>query len=257
MNANIDIYEKGIWEFLNNNKNIYYDLCSEVLNYKKMGTVFSILDMLNFQEVFCVKYTLHEGCSRCNFSNESTNYLNPYYFINEEDINNKLSLDYAIIRLLSNDLTQCSICGFTKDGKVIDTSHPNYYRIISDIEYPLFLFFSFDLLNDSDQGTELELKKLEFRRRIQYNKQIIELIKDYLEINNNKYYLRGIICTPKFNHFTALIINNDDKLNKLEKGVNYYDGNSYFHDIRKIKDVKDILSSELPYLVLYCKNIGN
>ena len=64
-----------------------------------------------------------------------------------------------------------------------------------------------------------------------------------------------MIYTPKFNHFTALIINNDDKLNKLEKGVNYYyDGDSYFHDIRKVDGLKAILLSELPYLVLYSKN---
>ena len=255
LNSNRGIYEKGIWDFLRKNKNKYYDLCTEVLNYKKMGTIFSILDMLKFQEIFCVKFILHEGCKKSNFTNESNNYLKSYFFINEEDINNKLSLDYSIIRLLSNDLTQCAICGFTKDGMVIDALHPNYYRIISNIEYPKIFFFSFDLLKDSDKGTELELKKLEFIRREQYNIQIIELIKDYLEINNEKYYLSGIICTPSFNHFTALIINNDDKLNKLEKGVNYYyDGNSYYHDIRKVNDLKAILLSELPYLVLYTKN---
>ena len=103
LNSNIDIYERGIWEFLRNNKNKYYDLCTEILNYKKMGTVFSILDKLKFQDIFCVKYTLHERYTKCNFKNESKNYLKPYYFINEEDINNKLSLEYAMIRLLSND----------------------------------------------------------------------------------------------------------------------------------------------------------
>ena len=100
--------------------------------------------------------------------------------------------------------------------------------------------------------------KEQFIRREQYKKQIIELINDYLVINNEKYYLRGMICTPKFNHFTALIINNDDKFNTLEKGVNYYyDGDSYFHDIRKVDDLKAILLSELPYLVLYSKNNEN
>ena len=258
LNASEDIYEKGIWDFLQNNIDYNYNLCTKELNYKKMGTIFSILDMLKFQKYFCVKYILHEGCSKCNYSVESENYLNPYFFITEEDINNKLSLEYSMIRLLSNDLTQCSICGFTKDGKVIDKIHPNYYRIISNIEYPIFFFISFDLLSDSDIGTELDLKKCEFRRRLQYNKQIIELIKDFLEINNDKYYLRGMICTPKFNHFTALIINNNDNFNNLVKGENYYyDGDTYFHEVRKVKNIKTVLLTDLPYLVLYSKNIDN
>ena len=63
-----------------------------------------------------------------------------------------------------------------------------------------------------------------------------------------------MISTPKFNHFTALIVNNDDKFNLLKKDVNYYyDGNSSFRDIRKVDELKAILLSELPYLVLYCK----
>ena len=63
-----------------------------------------------------------------------------------------------------------------------------------------------------------------------------------------------MICTQKINHFTALIINNDDKFNLIKKDVNYYyDGNSSFHNIRKVDELKAILLSELPYLVLYCK----
>ena len=64
-----------------------------------------------------------------------------------------------------------------------------------------------------------------------------------------------MICTPKFNHFTTLIINNDDKFNLIKKDVNYYyDENSSFHDIRKVDELIAFLLSELPYLVLYCKN---
>ena len=70
-----------------------------------------------------------------------------------------------------------------------------------------------------------------------------------------KYYIRGILCTQKFNLFTAQIINNDDQLNKLEKDVNYYySGNSSFYIIRKLDELKAILLYELPYLVLYSKN---
>ena len=74
-----------------------------------------------------------------------------------------------------------------------------------------------------------------------------ELIKDYIGINNKRYYLRGMICTPKFNHFTALII----KYN-LQKDCNYYyDGNSSYNDVRKIDNTDQILEKDLPYLALY------
>ena len=93
--------------------------------------------MLRFQDIFCIKYSLNEGCSKCNYNIHSTNYLKPYFNINEEEINIKINLEFAINKLLVNDLTQCSLCGFTKDGVVIDKSHPNYYRIINNIQYPL------------------------------------------------------------------------------------------------------------------------
>ena len=65
-----------------------------------------------------------------------------------------------------------------------------------------------------------------------------------------------MICTPKFNHFTALIINNNDNFNNLENGENYYyDGDTYFHESRKVKNIKSVLLTDLPYLVLYSKNI--
>ena len=67
-----------------------------------------------------------------------------------------------------------------------------------------------------------------------------------------------MICTPKFNHFTALIINNNDNFNNLVKGENYYyDGDTYFHEVRIVKNIKTVLLTDLPYLVLYSKNIDN
>ena len=255
LKANNDIYEKGIWSFLVNNKTKYYDFTTKIMGFKKMGTIFSILDLLRYNEIFCIGYTLTEGCSKCNYFMESMNQLKPYFILSEEDLNNNIKLENKIYQLLSNDLTQCSICGFTKDGSVIDALHPNYYRIIQNITLPKYIFFSFDLLNSSDEGSEIELKMCEFRRRIQYKKELIEKIKDNFKIFETTYYLRGIICTPKFNHFTALIINNQYLNLNLELGVNYYyDGNSDYHNINKIVNVNHLLEKDLPYLALYCKN---
>ena len=77
-----------------------------------------------------------------------------------------MPLEYYIFKLLNNELTQCGICGFTKEGKIIDEEHPNYFRIISNIEIPNFIFFCFDLLNENDEGTELELKNMNLLKEI-------------------------------------------------------------------------------------------
>ena len=77
---------------------------------------------------------------------ESVNRLKPYFILTEEDLNINIKLENKIYQLLSNDLTQCSICGFIKDESVIDVLHPNYYRIIQNIDLPKYIFFSFDLL---------------------------------------------------------------------------------------------------------------
>ena len=52
-----ETYERYIWEFFRENKDSYYDLTNSSLNYKKMGTLSSVLDMLRYQDIFCVKYT--------------------------------------------------------------------------------------------------------------------------------------------------------------------------------------------------------
>ena len=56
----------------------------------------------------------------CNYSINSNNFLKPYFMITEEELNTILSLEYSIRKLLSNDLTYCSICGFTEDWVVMD-----------------------------------------------------------------------------------------------------------------------------------------
>ena len=111
------------------------------------------------------------------------------------------------------------------------------------------------MLNISDQGTEIELKRIEFNRRIQYKDVIINLIKDMIKINNNIYKLKAVICTPKYNHFTALIINYGENISKLERGNSYYyDSMSQYHDIIKVKNFRAELKKNLPYLALYGNN---
>ena len=53
---------------------------------------------------------------------------------------------------LTNELTQCSICGY-QNGKIVNENNPNFYRIINDKIFPYFIFIAFDLLNEHDSGT--------------------------------------------------------------------------------------------------------
>ena len=74
-------------------------------------------------------------------------------------------------------------------------------------------------------------------------------------MNNIIYNLNAVICTPKYNHFTALIINYRGDNSLLERGFSYYyDSMSKYHDIIKVKTYKINLKDNLPYLALYGKN---
>ena len=137
LKADNNIYEKGIWDLLDKNKNQYY-FTKEILNYKEEATFLSILDMLRFNSIFCIEYNLNEGCSNCGFQLSSKNYLKPYINIDESDLLNKNSIEKVIYKSLSNKLYQCSICGY-QNGKIINENNPNFYQIIND-KYFLILF---------------------------------------------------------------------------------------------------------------------
>ena len=51
-----EIYNRGIWEFFKNNTNKHYDLTTEILDFKRIWSISSILDMLRFKHIFCIKY---------------------------------------------------------------------------------------------------------------------------------------------------------------------------------------------------------
>ena len=56
--------------------------------FKKKGTIYQILDLLRGNNIFCIKYSLEEGCTKHNCIKRSTsiNYLNTYIIFKEEDI---------------------------------------------------------------------------------------------------------------------------------------------------------------------------
>ena len=56
-----ETYERGILEFFRENKDSFYDLTNSSLNYKKMGTLSSVLDMLRYQGYFLCEIHFERG----------------------------------------------------------------------------------------------------------------------------------------------------------------------------------------------------
>ena len=78
---------KGFWDYLLKNKDNNIDLTTNVMLFKKKGTIYQILDLLRGNNIFCIKNSLEEGCTKHNYIKRSTsiNYLNPYIVFKEED----------------------------------------------------------------------------------------------------------------------------------------------------------------------------
>ena len=54
---------------------------------------------------------------------------------------------------------------------------------------------------------------------------------NFPNIYNKIFELKVIILTPQFEHFTAFILNYENDILNLKKGVNYFCGISINHDI--------------------------
>ena len=166
-----------------------------------------------------------------------------------------------IYSLLKNDTKVCPFCGY-KDDEIIDEYIKNYYRIIQKIEMPDILFIGFDLsigndINNEEGNTNsLAVQNILAFNRLKDNKDlIINLIKDSLFLYNTKYELAGIVCTPYSGRYSGLIINMKEDCLLLKKNLNYYfDSQMHNNEILEIKDWKNILNKDLPYILIYIKN---
>ena len=69
-----------------------------------------------YNEIFCIRYTLREGCSKSNYFMESMNQLKPYFILSEEDLNNNIKLENKIYKVLSNDLIHALYVDLPKMG---------------------------------------------------------------------------------------------------------------------------------------------
>ena len=73
------------------------------------------------------------------------------------------------------------------------------------------------------------------------------------EYENNIYELKALILTPQSDHFTAILLNYENKINGLNLGNYFYDEMTYNHEIKEINNMNDILKSNIIYLGIYLK----
>ena len=247
-------YKKCFWNYLNNNKDSKVDLTTDLMCFKKKGSLYQILDLLRGNNIFCYEYKLEEGCTNkdCIKKLNSINYLNPYIVFKEEDLISNENILSKFNKLMRNEITACKKCGYSPEGEILDISNPTFYRIIQDKLEPKIIFVIFDLLNEYDIGTYSELEILEFQRRSQYNDKLQKILINELIINQKKYELKAMILTPESDHFTSLLLNYQNDIFNLKKGINYYyNGDTSKHEIVEENDLNSLLLKNIPYLGVY------
>ena len=247
-------YEKGFWVYLKKNRDKNVDLTTDLMCFERKGSLYQILDLFRYDKNFCFEYKLEEGCTNINCMNRliTMNYLNPYIIFREEDIKNNSNIIKKINSLLANDLTTCNRCGYDKEGNILNIDNPTFYRLINCKKFPKVLFVLFDLLNYNDTGNRNELEKIEFNKRKFYKDKLSEILCNSFNVENHIYELKALILTPQYDHFTSIILDYQNDLINFKKGNNYYyDGMTINHFLEEIKNLKDILNTNIIYLGAY------
>ena len=165
---------------------------------------------------------------------------------------------YKFNSLLINELTTCKKCGYDINGDILDINNLTFYRLVNEIYLPKFIFVIFDLLNENDKGNEFELEYIEYERRKQYNLSLLNILKESFIYENKIYTLKSLIFTPQSDHFTTIILNNQNEVKNLKKGLSYfYNGDTTNHCLEIINELNSILDRNLIYLDLYAEEVLN
>ena len=248
---------EGIWNIIDHYKENYSFLLE---GYKQYYSITQLFSKLEKNSLFCIKYVSNEGCSNCTNPKISENYLNP--IINFDNIYiNIFNISDLIKNLIKNETSVCPNCGYYKD-KIIDENDKKYYRIVTHVEFPMFLFigFDFEIGSDIDSNSNItnSLGKQNFLafNRLKNNLDLIKnLILDKIVINNINYILKGIVSTPYAGHYNGIITDLNEDIYLLKKGKYYfYDGQKNNNDIIEIENWRGLLDSNLPYILIYNKN---
>ncbi len=196
---------------------------------------------------FCFHYILEESCYLCNTNKKNTDYSNIINAITENNLND--SIENFIIKKFQVTISICPKCAYDKKG-IIGEPFGSYVKIFKNIIYPKFIVFFIDFgdINENSEQIYSQLSK-------NCNK-IINFLKPFLNISNNIYELKGLICLESPYHFIGYLINLEKDIYDLKKNFNYiHDGLSLDHNIIQIDDYRKNLLQNIPYVALYVKNI--
>ena len=186
----------------------------------------------------------------------STNYLNPYIIFNEEDILNNETIESKFNKLLTNELSTCKKCGYNSKGDILDIKNPTYFRLVNKITLPKIFFVIFDLLNENDKGSVLELEEIEYERRKQYNELLLNVMKERINYQNKSFILKSYIFTPQSDHFTTVLLNYQNELMYLKNKSNYfYNGDTKNHCLEETDNLNRIFKENIVYLGVYVETI--
>ena len=254
LKGNINIFKKGVWKILEDNKIPEMDLTSELNFYKRFNSVLQPINLLKEIDLFCFSYKVYEGCSLCKNPIESYQFLLPSIEINKNQLLKKESIETIIKFRLQNHQNACKECGYDKDGKIINNN--TYFKIYSEIKAPIFIFVNFEFLNEDEDefDDELEEEKKNFELRVPFNKNIYDYIIKNKLLFGNEYKLIGIICSPLYDHYNEMIIELLNNMRLWKVGLNYFnDGRIQNSKIIEVKNLEEYVMKNNPYIALYSK----
>lgn len=93
---------------------------------------------------FCFQYKTIEGCTLCTKPNNKIQYSQPYIQVTRNNLINKENLESIVNGLFKNTYTACAKWSFNINKEIIETISNIKYKIISEINIPMFLFIIFD-----------------------------------------------------------------------------------------------------------------
>ena len=151
-------------------------------------------------------------------------YSESFLRVSEQEVINNLSFENIFNNKFQNTQKVYIKCGYSKEKKIIKNRANSYYKIISEILNPDFIFIVFEFINETSNicKSENDVEMMEFKKRISYNNEIIGMLKNNIIINNSNYKLVGIITTPTPDHYTGIILNIKIGNTKLINNKDYY-----------------------------------